>query len=107
VRLYPFARNEVSGTLEAMTIAEVIRLTSDGSLSLASGIVLDCSLVIDCRGRETAPTITWPENFHPRTDADTDFKCEAGKRNVYWITEHSPNEFCVAGWQETDGGNAE
>jgi hypothetical protein len=104
VHLYPFARNEVSGTLEAMTIAEVIRLTSDGSLSFASGIVLDCFLVIDCRGRETAPTITWGAIFHPRTDAETDFACVAGVRNIYWITEHSSGEFCVAGWQETDGG---
>jgi hypothetical protein len=106
VHLYPFARNEVSGTLEAMTIAEVIRLTSDGSLSFASDIVLDCSLVIDCRGRETAPTITWGAIFHPSTDAETDFACVAGVRNVYWITEYAPGEFVVAGWQETTGGNA-
>jgi hypothetical protein len=45
-------------------------------------------------------------HFHPRTDAEMDFACEAGKRNVYWITEYAPNEFCVAGWQETTGGNA-
>jgi hypothetical protein len=107
VHLYPFASNKVSGTLEAMTIAEVIRLTSDGSLSFASGIVLDCFLVIDCQGRETAPTITWNGVFHPRTGAETDFKCEAGKRNVYWISEYSEGEFVVAGWQETTGGNAQ
>jgi hypothetical protein len=102
--LHPFSCNEVSNTLDAMTIASVERKSSDGSLSFASDIVLDCFLVIDCRGRETAPTITWGAIFHPRTDAETDFACVAGVRNVYWITEHSPNEFCVAGWQETDGG---
>jgi hypothetical protein len=56
---------------------------------------------------ENAPTITWGANFHPRTDAETDFKCEAGKRNVYWISEYEPYHFAVAGWQETEGGNAE
>lgn len=104
IHLYPFSRNEVSATLEAMTIAEVIRHTSDGSVSFGSDIMLDCSLVIDCRGRETAPKITWGAIFYPRTDAETDFACVAGVRNVYWITEYAPNEFCVAGWQQTDGG---
>lgn len=107
LHLYPFGRNEVSATLEAMTIAEVIRNTSDGSVSFGSGIMLDCSLVIDCRGRDTAPTITWPDNIHPRMDVETDFACVAGVRNVYWITEYAPNEFVVAGWQETTGRNAQ
>ena len=62
----------------------------------------DCVLRVECGS--TAPTITWPANFHPRTDAETDFKCVAEERNVYWITEHSPNQFCVAGWQQTVGG---
>jgi hypothetical protein len=66
------------------------------------GKTRDCVLRVECG--ETAPTITWGTNFHPRTNAETDFACEVGVRNVYWITEHSPNEFCVAGWQETDGG---
>jgi hypothetical protein len=66
---------------------------------------MDCALVVECGS--TAPKITWGTNFHPRTDAETDFACVAGKRNVYWITEYAPNEFCVAGWQETTGGNAQ
>jgi hypothetical protein len=87
------------------------KLESDGtaftvSVGEGNNYVRDCVLVVEC-SNENAPTITWGDNFHPRTDAETDFKCEAGKRNVYWITEHSPNEFCVAGWQETAGGNAE
>ena len=53
-----------------------------------------------------APTVTWPATFHPRTDAATDFACEAGKRNVYFISEFAPGEFAVGGWQETAGGNA-
>lgn len=72
-----------------------------------SGKVRDFMLVVDLTGMEDPPTITWGTNFHPRTDAETDFKCEAGVRNVYWITEYAQNEFCVAGWQETTGGNAE
>jgi hypothetical protein len=67
----------------------------------------DCAVVIDCVGIDTAPSISWPKNFHPRTDKDTDFACVAGVRNVYWITEYASGEFCVAGWQETEGGNAE
>lgn len=55
---------------------------------------------------DTVFTLKWPSNFHPRTDAETDFACVAGVRNVYWITEYAPNEFCVAGWQETAGGSA-
>ena len=68
--------------------------------------VRDCALVVNCTDLTTAPTITWPANFHPRTDAETDFACVSEKRNVYWITEYAPNEFTVAGWQETTGGAA-
>jgi hypothetical protein len=83
------------------------KLISDGtafSVAVAEGDgkTRDCVLRVECA--DTAPTITWGANFHPRTDAETDFKCEAGKRNVYWITEYAPNEFVVAGWQQTDGG---
>jgi hypothetical protein len=69
--------------------------------------VADCAIVIDCRRTTTAPKIVWSKSFYPRTDKETDFACVAGVRNVYWITEHAPNEFCVAGWQETTGGNAD
>ena len=65
----------------------------------------DCILVID--GTATgavAPTVTWPSNFHPRTDAGTDFACEA-TRNVYYISEYATGQFAVGGWQETAGGN--
>jgi hypothetical protein len=85
------------------------KLVSDGTafsvvIGGENGYTRDCVLRVECGN--TAPTITWGANFHPRTDAETDFACEAGKRNVYWITEYAPNEFCVAGWQETTGGNA-
>ena len=86
------------------------KLLSDGTafevaVGEGDGKTRDCVLRVECG--ETAPTITWGANFHPRTDAETDFACVAGKRNVYWITEHAPNEFVVAGWQETEGGSAE
>ncbi len=72
-----------------------------------TGKARDCELVIDCTATEAvAPTVTWPATFHPRTDAATDFACEAGKRNVYFISEFAPGEFAVGGWQETAGGNA-
>jgi hypothetical protein len=83
------------------------KLESDGTafevaVGGESGYMRDCVLVVECG--ETAPTITWGDNFHPRTDAETDFACEAGKRNVYWISEYAHYHFAVAGWQETDGG---
>ena len=64
----------------------------------------DCILCVQCG--DVAPTITWPANFHPRTDAETDFACVAGAMNVYWISEYAYDEFVVAGWQATAGGSA-
>ena len=69
----------------------------------------DCILCVECG--DVAPTITWPANFHPRTDAETDFACVAGVNNVhvnnvYWISEYVQGEFVVAGWQATAGGSA-
>ena len=72
-----------------------------------TGKARDCELVIDCTATgAVAPTVTWPSMFHPRTDAATDFACEAGKRNVYFISEYATGNFAVGGWQETSGGNA-
>jgi hypothetical protein len=70
-----------------------------------NGYTRDCVLRVECG--DAVPTITWGANFHPRTDAEMDFACVAGVKNIYWITEYAPNEFCVAGWQETTGGNAQ
>lgn len=104
---YPFVDAAIANGVVTVTPFTNAKLTSDGTaFTVAVGgertYMRDCVLRVECG--ETAPTITWPENFHPRTDAETDFACVAGKRNVYWITEHSQNEFCVAGWQDTDGG---
>jgi hypothetical protein len=87
------------------------KLESDGTafevaVGGESGYMRDCVLMVVC-SNENAPTITWGANFHPRTDAETDFACVAGKRNVYWISECASGEFVVAGWQETTGGNAQ
>lgn len=72
-----------------------------------TGKARDCELVIDCTATgAVAPTVTWPATFHPRTDAATDFACETGKRNVYFISEFDSGEYAVGGWQETAGGNA-
>jgi hypothetical protein len=50
------------------------------------------------------PKFIWTDNNHPRTDAATDFVCEAGI-NVYWISEYMPDRFVVARWLETTGGS--
>ena len=73
-----------------------------------NGYMRDCILCVECG--DVAPTITWPTNFHPRTDAETDFACVAGVNNVhvtnvYWISEYAQGEFAVAGWQATAGGS--
>ena len=84
------------------------QITSDGTaftvaVAEGDGKARDCQFTLDCTSLEIAPTITWGANFHPRTDAETDFACVAGKRNVYWVTEYASGEFAVAGWQVTDG----
>ena len=70
-----------------------------------NGYMRDCILIVECG--DVAPTITWSTNFHPRTDAETDFACVAGVNNVYWISEYVQGEFAVAGWQATAGGSAQ
>jgi hypothetical protein len=99
LNLTPYARTQiVMGGSDTFTVL--------GVLGGNSGFLRDLQMVVDCRNG-SAPNITWGAIFRPRTDAETDFKCEAGKRNVYWISEYSEGEFVVAGWQETTGGNAE
>jgi hypothetical protein len=107
---YEFVDTSITDGVVTVAPYTNAKLVSDGTaFSVAvgegGGKTRDCVLVVECG--ETAPTITWGDNFHPRTDAEMDFACEAGKRNVYWITEYAPNEFCVACWQETTGGNAQ
>jgi hypothetical protein len=99
-------------TVQPRTVAIYTAQTSAVAFEVAVGTVTgakarDCELVIDCTATgAVAPTVTWPATFHPRTDAATDFACEAGKRNVYFISEFASGEFAVGGWQETAGGNA-
>jgi hypothetical protein len=107
---YPFADAVLVDGVVTVAPYTNAKLVSDGTaftvaVSGDSAYMRDCVLRVECG--EIATKITWPENFHPRTDAETDFACVAGVRNVYWITEHAPGEFCVAGWQETDGGTSE
>ena len=99
-------------TVEPRTIAIYTAGDSAAAFTVAvgtgeTGKARDCELVIDCTATgAVAPTVTWPATFHPRTDAATDFACEAGKRNVYFISEFASGEFAVGGWLETTGGNA-
>jgi hypothetical protein len=107
---YPFVDAAIVEGVVTVAPYSNAKIVSDGTVfSVAvggeSGKTRDCVLRVECG--KTAPKITWPTNFHPRTDKDTDFACVAGVRNVYWITEYASGEFCVAGWQETEGGNAE
>ena len=112
--MYPMvAVSPSSGTLTVApyTVATYTAGTSAAAFTVAvgtgtAGTARDCELVIDCTATgATAPTVTWPATFHPRTDAATDFACEAGVRNVYYISEYATGEFAVGGWQETAGGN--
>ena len=99
-------------TIAPYTVATYTAGSSAESFTVAvgagtTGMARDCELVIDCTATgAVAPTVTWPSNFHPRTDAGTDFACEAGVRNVYYISEYATGQFAVGGWQETAGGNA-
>jgi hypothetical protein len=97
---YTVAAYTATSTAEAFEIAV-------GALPAGvTGTARDCILVIDCTATgAVAPTVTWDTHFHPRTDAGTDFACEAGVRNVYYISEYAAGEFAVGGWQETEGGN--
>lgn len=95
-------------TVASYTNAQIM---SDGTaftvaVAEGDGKARDCQFTLDCTSLEISPTITWGTNFHPRTDAETDFACVAGVRNVYWITEYASGEFAVAGWQVTEGGTS-
>ena len=106
---YYFANLEVVDGVVTVPPYTNAGMLSDGTaFTVAVGgegyYMRDCILFVMCGG--VAPTITWPANFHPRTDAETDFACVAGAMNVYWISEYVQGEFVVAGWQATAGGNA-
>ncbi len=100
----PFSMAAYAPTASAAFSVAMGTLPSD----MESGKARDAVLVIDCTsltdGQE--PTVTWGVNFHPRTDAGTDFACMAGAKNVYYISEYAAGEFAVGGWMETAGGNA-
>jgi hypothetical protein len=100
VRLEPYVNSILSG----LGLIGPIKVSVESG---TAGYMRDLQFTIDLTSTATAPKITWGTNYHPRTGAETDFKCESGKRNVYWISEYSEGEFVVAGWQETTGGNAE
>ncbi len=111
---YPMVPVTPSGgtlTVSPYTVATYTADDSAAAFEVAvgtgdTGKARDCELVIDCTATgAVAPTVTWPATFHPRTDAATDFACEAGVRNVYYISEYATGEFVVGGWQETAGGN--
>jgi hypothetical protein len=107
---YKFVDTSITDGVVTVAPYTNAKLVSDGTafsvvIGGENGYTRDCVLRVECG--DAVPTITWGANFHPRTDAETDFACEAGKRNVYWITEYAPNEFCVACWQATTGGNAQ
>lgn len=95
VTVPPYTSASMPGDGTAFTVA-----VGEGN----SMYLRDCILCVQCG--DVAPTITWPANFHPRTDAETDFACVAGAMNVYWISEYAQGEFAVAGWQATAGGGA-
>ena len=106
---YYFANLEVvDGAVTVPPYTNAGMLSDGTAFTVAVGgegyYMRDCILFVMCG--DVAPTITWPANFHPRTDAETDFACVAGVNNVYWISEYVQGEFVVAGWQATAGGSA-
>lgn len=71
-----------------------------------TGKARDCILVIDCTAEgAVAPTVTWPDNWAPRTSAEDDLTVEVGV-NVYYVTEYEPGKFVVARWLEPTGGES-
>jgi Mg2+ and Co2+ transporter CorA len=74
---------------------------ADGDIN----VLRDCIMVVQCG--KLPPEIKWNSNFHPRSNSETDFNCVANSRNVFYITEYTPNHFVVSAWCETEGGNIE
>ena len=58
-------------------------------------------LMLTIKTEATAPTVTWPDNWAPRTSAEDDLTVEVGT-NVYYITEYTPGKFVVARWLERE-----
>jgi hypothetical protein len=107
---YKFVDTSITDGVVTVAPYTNAKLVSDGTafsvvIGGENGYTRDCVLRVECG--DAVPTITWGANFHPRTDAEMDFACVAGVKNIYWITEYAPNEFCVACWQATTGGNAQ
>ena len=107
-RYYSTSLEVVDGVVTVQPYTNAAMLSDGTAFTVAVGgegyYMRDCILIVMCG--DVAPTITWPANFHPRTDAETDFACVAGVNNVYWISEYVQGEFVVAGWQATAGGSA-
>ena len=108
-RYYSTSLEVVDGVVTVPPYTNAGMLSDGTAFTVAVGgegyYMRDCILFVMCG--DVAPTITWPANFHPRTDAETDFACVAGATNVYWISEYVQGEFVVAGWQATAGGSAQ
>lgn len=92
-------------TITPRTVATYTAGTTAAAFSIAvsagvSSAARDCELVIDCTATgAVAPTVTWPSNFHPRTDAEEIAPVD-GVRNVFYISEYATGQFVVGGWHE-------
>jgi hypothetical protein len=95
-----------SATYTADSTAATFEIAVGALPAGVTGKARDCILVIDCTATgAVAPTVTWPSNFHPRTDTATDMAIvEAGKVAVFYISEYMSGQFAVGGWVETEGG---
>ena len=105
---YPFVPAVVEqgvATVSPRTVATYTAGSSAASFTVAvgtgvTGAARDCVLVVDCTATgAVAPTVTWPSNFHPRTDAE-EIAPVAGVRNVFYISEYATGQFVVGGWHE-------
>lgn len=92
-------------TVTPRTVATYTADTSAAAFTVAvgtgtTGAARDCVLVVDCTAAgAVAPSVEWPSNFHPRTDAE-EIAPVAGVRNVFYISEYATGEFVVGGWHE-------
>jgi len=93
-------------TVQPRTVATYTADSSAAAFSIAvsagvTGAARDCVLVVDCTGAgAVAPTVTWPNNFHPRGGDAEEIAPVAGVRNVFYVSEYATDNFVVGGWHE-------
>ncbi len=60
------------------------------------GAMADLVWTFDCSDSVNAPEIRWPENCNPANDDEDNLVAEAGKVNVFYLSEVYPGAFVIA-----------